>query len=114
MAEDQQLYVVLMQLTDRGAVDTAALADNLAHAVGAFEASGAVILSVDATLGEYDFVVRCTGLNQETMLAAAYAVARQGMFRTRTLPGTQKERFDAVERLVPREPIGPSLYPRIS
>jgi uncharacterized protein with GYD domain len=77
-------YIVLMKLTDKGALEPVP-GEVLAQALGAIEALDGHIDSADVALGEWDYVVRCSGLNDEAMLQLVYYVARQGLLRTTTL-----------------------------
>jgi len=108
--ETTQLFIVLMKLTDRGALDPSPMAEKLSQTLGALDALEAELLSVDATLGEFDYLVRCTGLDQAKMLAFTYYVAREGMFRTTTFAGSPQSDFDTLQRLVPPAPVEPRVY----
>ena len=104
------LYIMLLRLTDRGALDPSPMAEKLAQTLGALDPFEGVLLSVDATLGEFDYIVRIAGLEPSEMLAVTYYVAREGMFRTTTLAASPQSSFDTIQQLVPPAPVTPKRY----
>jgi uncharacterized protein with GYD domain len=76
-------YILLLKLTDRGAQQPVPGAV-LNEAVWAIESLGGT-WTADLTFGEWDFVVRCSGLDDDEMVRLAYYLAQQGNLRSNTL-----------------------------
>ena len=91
------VHIVLMKLTYQGGLEPAP-GDALAQALGAIEALGGEVASADVTLGEWDYVVRVTGLDDMAMLRFAYHVAQGGFFATTTLTGAPASSLEQLEQ----------------
>lgn len=96
MPEYATVHIVLMRLTSQGGLEPVP-GTVLDGAVGALEALGGRVTSVDVTLGEWDYVVRCEGLDDVALFRFAYHVAQRGQLETTTLVGRPGEFLQEIE-----------------
>ena len=96
MPEYPTVHIVLMKLTSQGGLEPMPGAV-LENAVGALTALGGTVTSVDVTLGEWDYVVRCEGLDDAALLRFAYYVAQRGQLETTTLAGRPGQFLQEIE-----------------
>jgi uncharacterized protein with GYD domain len=89
--------IVLLKHTYQGGLEPAPGAA-LAQALGAITALGGEVTSADVVLGEWDYVVRCTGLDDVAMLRFAHHVAQGGLFETTTLTGLPATCLEQLEQ----------------
>jgi uncharacterized protein with GYD domain len=93
-------YVLLMQLTEKGAADIAGAPRRIDEAVAAWEAAGGTMTVFCATMGDYDYVAVGQAPTDERAASFALALSRSGNVKTTTLRGfTRDELAHMLETL---------------
>ncbi len=94
-------FVLLMNLTAKGAADIKAAPARIDAGVKAFEAMGGKMQSFHVTMGTYDYVAVGEAPSDEVAAAFALALAGQGHVTTTSLRGFTRDEFAAMIAKLP-------------
>jgi uncharacterized protein with GYD domain len=78
-------YILLMKLTDKGAVDVKHAPERVVDAMKLWESMGGKTLGFYLTVGEFDYVAFGEGPDDRTAAAFALALSSSGTVRTTSL-----------------------------
>jgi uncharacterized protein with GYD domain len=94
-------YVVLYKMTDQGAKDIKTLPERVRAARAGAEQLGIKVLSWYLTEGQYDVVTTVETPDEETMVAGALAISRNGNFHTETLRAYDEAETERIVSKIP-------------
>jgi len=94
-------YVILMRFTEQGVKAVKESPARVKAMYKAVEAVGGRILSIYATMGQYDLVAIAEGPNDEATLLQLLGLGMAGNVRTTTLKAFSMEEFAAVLQKLP-------------
>ncbi len=94
-------YVLLMNLTEKGARDVKQMPARVAEGMKAWEAMGGKTLSFHVTMGPYDYVAVGEAPSDEAAAAYALALASQGNVTTVSMKAFTVEEMTAVVAKLP-------------
>ena len=95
------LYILLMNLTEKGVAEIKDAPARVAEAAKAGEALGGKMLAFYMVMGEYDYVAIAEGTSDETMALFLLGLAKDGYVRTKTLKAFTLEELSAIVAKLP-------------
>ena len=94
-------YIVLMNLTEKGAKEIKDAPERVKTAVDALEAAGGKLVGFYLTMGEYDYVAVVEVPSDEVALLQLFGLAMAGNVTTVTLKAFTLEEFKGVLQKLP-------------
>jgi len=94
-------FVLLMNLTAKGAADIKAAPARIDEGLKAFEAMGGKVQDFVVTMGPYDYVAVGEAPSDEAAAAFALALAAQGNVTTTSMRAFSKEEFAGMVARLP-------------
>ena len=94
-------FVLLMNLTAKGAADLKAAPARVGEGLKAFEAMGGKVKDFLVTMGPYDYVAVGEAPSDEAAAAFALALAAQGNVTTTSMRAFSTEEFAAMVAKLP-------------
>jgi uncharacterized protein with GYD domain len=94
-------FVLLMNLTARGAADIKAAPERIAEGVRGFEAMGGKMHSFHVTMGPFDYVAVGEAPSDEIAAAFALALASAGNVTTTTMRAFTRDEFKGIVAKLP-------------
>ena len=94
-------FVLLMNLTAKGAADIKAAPARIDEGLKAFEAMGGKVRDFVVTMGPYDYVAVGEAPSDEAAAAFALALAAQGNVTTTSMRAFSKEEFAGMVARLP-------------
>ena len=92
-------FVLLMNLTAKGAADIKQAPSRIDEGIRAFEAMGGKMYSFHVTMGPYDYVAIGEVPSDEVAAAFALALSAQGYVTTTSMRAYTREQFKGDRRL---------------
>jgi uncharacterized protein with GYD domain len=93
-------YVALINFTEKGARETALVAQRVRAMQNATDQGGVKLLAWYMTMGNYDAVAIAEAPDDETMAIGLLRIATEGTVRTTTLRAFPLEEFESFVRRV--------------
>jgi uncharacterized protein with GYD domain len=94
-------FILLMNLTAKGAADIKAAPTRIDAGIKGFEAMGGRVLSFHVTMGAYDYVAVGEAPSDEVAAAFALALSAQGHVTTTSLRAFSRDEFAALLAKLP-------------
>jgi uncharacterized protein with GYD domain len=95
-------YILLMKMTDKGALDIKHSPERVVDAMKLWESMGGKTLGIYLTTGEYDYVAFGEGPDDRTAAAFSLALGASGTVRTTSLKAYSLDEAKQIVAALPK------------